>query len=129
MAYSNAPSCAKYYKNNKEKVQAKQKEWRKGNLESIKKIQKKWRDSNKDLTRFYCLMRRKRIKQATPKWCDREQMFILVKRAQELGLELDHIIPLKHPLVCGLHVPENIQLLSMQENRSKNNKFDIIGLL
>src|SRR5260221_13742651 len=40
------------------------------------------------------------------------------------GTTLDHIIPLKNPLVCGLHVPWNIQYLTASENSKKNNSFD-----
>ena len=38
--------------------------------------------------------------------------------------ELDHIIPLNHPDVCGLHVPWNFQWLTREENSKKSNSFD-----
>jgi hypothetical protein len=37
---------------------------------------------------------------------------------------MDHIIPLKHPKVSGLNVPQNIQLITKEENDLKDNKFD-----
>jgi hypothetical protein len=36
--------------------------------------------------------------------------------------EVDHIIPLKNDKVCGLHVPENLQIITRFNNRSKQNK-------
>jgi hypothetical protein len=37
--------------------------------------------------------------------------------------EVDHVIPLYHPLVCGLHVYENLQVLSKEQNQDKSNLF------
>jgi 5-methylcytosine-specific restriction endonuclease McrA len=35
---------------------------------------------------------------------------------------LDHVIPLDHPLVCGLTVPWNIQIIDAPANSRKGNK-------
>lgn len=40
------------------------------------------------------------------------------------GMSIDHIIPLHHPDVCGLHVIENLQYLSEKDNQIKRNFFD-----
>lgn len=40
------------------------------------------------------------------------------------GFEVDHKIPLNGKKVSGLHIPENLQVLTKRENRSKGNRFD-----
>lgn len=39
------------------------------------------------------------------------------------GFVVDHIVPLKHPGVCGLHVPWNLQVISDELNRLKGGSF------
>jgi hypothetical protein len=62
--------------------------------------------------------------QAVPKWLTPE----MVHNNKEIykncpdGYEVDHIVPLTNSLVCGLHVPWNLQYLTIFENRSKGNK-------
>ncbi len=40
------------------------------------------------------------------------------------GMEVDHIVPVVHPLVCGLHVPWNFQYLTRGGNRHKGNRWE-----
>jgi len=66
---------------------------------------------------------------ATPSWADRQQIAQLYKQAKELTAttgvrhEVDHIIPLRHPLVCGLHVETNLRVIPAYENQKKSNFF------
>src|SRR3990167_5409667 len=60
---------------------------------------------------------------ATPAWADQEAIDAIYADAVRVGLTVDHIVPLKSPIVCGLHVPWNLRLLSEAENNKKGNRW------
>ena len=55
---------------------------------------------------------------------DRAAVLEMYRAARASGATVDHIVPLNHPDVCGLHVSWNMQLLSREDNSRKGNKFD-----
>lgn len=61
---------------------------------------------------------------ASPKWADADRVMNIYNNCPE-GMHVDHIVPLQHELVCGLHNEFNLQYLSERENCSKNNKYDV----
>ncbi len=95
------------------------------NKEKAKESSRRWRAKNKDLICYYASNRRAKILKATPPWSDKEVIKSFYKEANYLNESVDHIIPLSHPLVCGLHVEYNLQSMPLQENISKNNTFEI----
>lgn len=62
--------------------------------------------------------------QAIPLWADLEKIEIFYINRPD-GCHVDHIIPLNSPLVCGLHVIDNLQYLTKTDNLKKSNKFNI----
>lgn len=60
-----------------------------------------------------------------PNWADLEKIQAVYIEAATKGLTVDHVIPLQGRLVSGLHVHNNLQLLTHAENVRKSNRFEI----
>ena len=112
-----------YYQSNRESLDLANKEWAKNNKEALKAIKHKYYYSERGLVqnKEKANYRRAAKKMATPSWVCRESLRQIYKNCPP-GYHVDHIIPLSHPLVCGLHVPWNLQYLPAEENLKKSNK-------
>lgn len=96
------------------------------NPEARKKSQKRnqeWRKNNLAYDAFRASMRRELIKRATPKWTNIEEIKFIYEKASFYGFQVDHIVPIKSDLVCGLNIPNNMQLLHKDINSSKGNRY------
>lgn len=117
----------KYHKNRyskrKSEILAKNRKWAKENPEKQYKRTKRWRQENKGLATSYTVKYKARKLNATLDGYDSEIKEIY--KNCPIGHEVDHIMPLQGENLCGLHVPWNLQYLTISENRSKSNK--IIG--
>lgn len=64
---------------------------------------------------------------AWPDWCATHPgyrtLYLTCKqwRAKGHDMHVDHIVPIISPLVCGLHVPWNLRIISAKHNLSKSN--------
>ena len=90
---------------------------------------KRWRQTNPGKVCASVVLRSNRIAQATPQWACVKTIERIYELAATISLttsiphEVDHIIPVTNPLVCGLHVPHNLQVIPATENRRKHNRY------
>lgn len=84
---------------------------------------KKYPEKNAALRMKYHAAKLQRI----PLWADLDAIKRVYLEAQQRGLEVDHIYPLQGALVSGLHVANNLQLLTKAANCSKHNKMPDAG--
>lgn len=114
---------ARYKELYSKKTRERNAKWREANPGKNAKTCRKWRQKNKE--HFKQLIENKRLKlklAALGKYYSYMQKLEKTIRAQ--GLSMDHIVPINGKEICGLNVPWNVQVISEQENRSKNNWFD-----
>lgn len=93
-------------------------------IEHQRAKKQEWRKKNPERARAQVNARRRALRQATPKCLtelDRLVIQELYHLAQLRKLTVDHIVPIAHPLVCGLHAPWNLQLLPTRTNLRKSN--------
>lgn len=99
--------------------------------EDKKRYREKWAEENTVYTRALTKARRRKHRLATPRWLTAEQkvsirglyqMAITMSRTTGVPYVVDHIIPLRHDEVCGLHVPWNLRVITREENLLKSNK-------
>jgi hypothetical protein len=64
------------------------------------------------------------VRNRTPSWSQSKDILQFYKSCPQ-GHHVDHIIPLKGKEVSGLHVIENLQYLTAEENLLKSNKYQI----
>lgn len=69
-------------------------------------------------------LREAAVDQQTPTWASREAIDAIYAEARRTNMTVDHIVPLRGKTVSGLHVENNLQLLSREENARKSNRFD-----
>ena len=76
-------------------------------------------------------VRRRKHREATPPWITKRQKTemrslyqIAITMTQTTGEQyvVDHIVPLRSDVVCGLHVPWNLRVITQDENLKKSNK-------
>lgn len=95
-----------------------------------KELERQRREARQTLSLFHANKRRAAKLNRTPPWADLDAMRAIYAEAQrrtrETGIphHVDHEIPLQGKLVSGLHVPNNLQILTGSENSKKRNRYE-----
>ena len=136
---------AEYFKqyNRREEVKDKKNEWYEANKEQVmnaakirpieikREYQKAWKERNTTWVRADTKARRRKHREATPKWLTKKekaeirqlyQIAIIMSKTTGEQYVVDHIVPLRGNDVCGLHVPWNLRVITQEENLKKSNK-------
>lgn len=119
---------AAYYKANPEKSKAANAAWVKANPEKNSAKSVAWQKANPEKHNANHAMRRATKLQATPAWADdfimKEAYHLAQLRSKMLGFKwhVDHIVPLKSKIVCGLHCEANLRVIPGAANMLKSNR-------
>jgi hypothetical protein len=125
--------CANLYQRayelkNKEKRAKYTKVYRKLNAERLAEYNASW--IKKNYSRHCAMVNKRRaaLMGATPKWAIQffinEAYDLARMRTRSFGFpwHVDHTVPLKSKIVCGLHVENNLRVIPGVENLSKGNR-------
>ena len=121
---------------NLQKVSAAKRKWRLENPIRMQQARDNWTANNADRRRICknaCQKRREAAKlKAHPKWANDffiEEAYDLAARRSMMKSgghakwHVDHIVPLRSKVVCGLHVHNNLRVVPAAQNRAKGNRF------
>ena len=123
-------SKRKYYEKNRDLVIAKALA---RPVEKQREYRKTYKKNNPEVIRASTTAYKRKHKNATPPWISVEQkiairdMYLAAQKLTATTGEryvVDHIVPLRSPIVCGLHVPWNLRVITQEENLKKSNRLD-----
>lgn len=83
----------------------------------------RWQRENREIVAARTAARRIKVAKSARSDIERTDIEALYRDASSLGMHVDHIVPINHPDVCGLHRLCNLQLLTPADNMAKGNKF------
>ncbi len=125
-------NSAKHTKANPEKVKARLAKWNKENPEKVKAKEAKYAKANPEKILAKTAKARAKREKRIVAWADHLKIQAVYDELQYLNQttdtahHVDHIIPLNGKLVSGLHVHDNLQILTKEENIAKSNKYEIL---
>lgn len=102
--------------------------WQQRNKHLVKQYMQTYVDNNPGMRTAYSSVYKARKLRAAPSWANFELISEVYRLAQEVteatGVVhvVDHYYPLQGQQVCGLHVHENLRVITYDENARKHNK-------
>ena len=120
---------AAYYAEFPERCQAATKAWQQANATKVNAGNTQWKKKNPSKVNAANARRAAGKLQATPSWANDffiAEAYELAKlRTEATGYKwhVDHIVPLRSKLVCGLHVENNLQVIPGAANLVKGNRY------
>lgn len=120
----------KYAANHRDEASETARQFYINNIEHCANISKLYRQNNPGKLAAISAKRYAQILKATPRWANFELIETFYVKSNTLtkvtGIqhEVDHIVPLQGKFVSGLHVENNLQVLTKDENNRKSNKHE-----
>lgn len=111
------------------KKRASHRRWRARNVEKERVRRAMWKQNNKALVNDATRRRQTKLVHAMPRWANKTAIKTFYqlarRRTEETGMawHVDHIVPLRSQIVCGLHVEANLQVIPANENHKKYNRY------
>ena len=118
-----------WYQRNKDKLRPIYANYKKEHTQENRLNSERWRLKNPEKRSATVRRHNAEKLKATPKWANKfiiEEAYDLARRRTLLKSgghkwHVDHIVPLRSPFVCGLHVEHNLQVIPAITNQLKNN--------
>ena len=114
-------------KKNRASANARNRKWRAAHREQANANSARWARENKAKATAKSNRYRAAQLRATPKWADHEAIGMIYRAAEVIrtsgfDVHVDHVVPLQSKVVSGLHVHNNLRIISARANQSKSNQ-------